>query len=60
MRSNSLTLKYHNGLASYYLLLKTLIDVLETCGLLVDCCDVFSAVWTLILTAPIHFREQVM
>ncbi len=32
-----------------------LTDGLEWCGLLVDYCDVFlSAVWTLILTAPIH------
>ncbi len=31
---------------------KTLIDGLNLCGLLVDC--VLSAVWTLILTAPIH------
>ncbi len=34
------------------------------CGLLVDYCDVLSVVWTLILTAPIHYRgsigEQVM
>ncbi len=34
------------------------------CGLLMDYCDVLSAVWTLILTAPIHYRwsigEQVM
>ncbi len=35
---------------------KTLIDGLEWCGLLVDYCDVLSAVWTLILTAPIYCR----
>ncbi len=36
----------------------------ESCRSLVDYCDVLSAVWTLILTAPIHCRgsigEQVM
>ncbi len=41
-----------------------LADGLEWCGSLVDYCDVLSAVWTLILTAPIHCRgsiaEQVM
>ncbi len=41
-----------------------LTDELEWCGLLVDYCDILSAVWTLILTAPIHCRgstaEQVM
>ncbi len=43
---------------------KTLTDGLEWRGLLVDYCDVLSAVWTLILMAPIHCRgstdEQVM
>ncbi len=42
---------------------KTLIDGLESCGLLVGNCDVFIS-WTVILTAPIHCRgstsEQVM
>ncbi len=39
---------------------KMLIDALEWCGLLVDYCDVFlSAVWTLILTAPIHCRGSI-
>ncbi len=33
-----------------------LIDGLEGCGLFVDNCDVFICYWTLILTAPIHFR----
>ncbi len=33
-----------------------LIDGLEGCGLFVDYCDVFICYWTLILTAPIHFR----
>ncbi len=41
-----------------------LIDGLEWCGLLVYYCDVLSAVWTLILMAPIQYRgsigEQVM
>ncbi len=45
-------------------LFMSLIDGLELCGLLVDYSDVLSAVWTLILTAPIHCRgsigEQVM
>ncbi len=51
------------GFVSYilsFLLYKTLIDGLEWCGLLMF----LSAVWTLILTAPIHCRgsiaEQVM
>ncbi len=39
---------------------KTLNDVLEWCGLLVDYCDVLSAVWTLILTAPIHCRWSIV
>ncbi len=42
---------------------KTLIDGLESCGLLVGNCDVLIS-WTVILTAPIHCRgstsEQVM
>ncbi len=33
---------------------KTLTDGLESCGLLVDYCDVFISCLTLILTAPIH------
>ncbi len=36
-----------------------LTDELEWCGLLVDYCDVLSAVWTLILTAPIHCRASI-
>ncbi len=43
---------------------KILIDGLEWCGLLVIIVMFLSAVWTLILTAPIHCRgstgEQVM
>uniref|UniRef100_A0A673GAS9 Uncharacterized protein n=1 Tax=Sinocyclocheilus rhinocerous TaxID=307959 RepID=A0A673GAS9_9TELE len=39
---------------------KTLIDVLELCGLLVWIIVMFfSAVWTLILTAPIHCRGSI-
>ncbi len=37
----------------------TLIDGLEWCGLLVDYCDILSAVWTLILMAPIHCRGPI-
>ncbi len=47
-------------LLTVFLLHKTLTDIMESCGLLVDYCDVM----TLILTAPIHYRgsigEQVM
>ncbi len=40
---------------------KMLTDGLEWCGLLVGYCDVLSAVWALILTAPIDsIGEQVM
>ncbi len=43
---------------------KMLINGLEWCELLVDYCDVLSAVWTLFLMAPIHCRgfigEKVM
>ncbi len=31
----------------------------EWCGLLVGYCDVFSAVWTLMLMAPIHCRRSI-
>ncbi len=34
-------------------------DGLKSCRLLVDYCDVLSAVWTLILTAPIHCRRSI-
>ncbi len=47
-------------LTNSFSLLKMLTDGLERCGLLVM---LLSAVWTLILTAPIHCRasiEQVM
>ncbi len=37
---------------------KALIDGLESCGLLVDY-YVLSAVWTLILTGPINYRESI-
>ncbi len=50
--------------SSSFSLDKMLINGLEWCGLLVDYCDVFITVWTLILMAPIHCRgsigEQVM
>ncbi len=39
---------------------KTLTDGLELCQLLVNYCDVLSAVWTLILTAPIHCRGSLL
>ncbi len=39
-----------------FCLTRRLIDGLESCGLLVDYCDVLSAVWTLIPTALIHYR----
>ncbi len=52
--ARSLKLEYINDS-----LHKTLIDGLESCGLLVDYCDVLSAVWTLILTAPIHCRGSI-
>jgi len=32
---------------------------MDWCELLVDYCDVLSAVWTLILTAPIHYRASI-
>ncbi len=41
-----------------FLLHKTLIDGLGSCGLLVDYCNVFIS-WTLILTAPIHCRGSI-
>ncbi len=46
-------------LLTSFCLLQTLIDGLEWCGLLVYYCDVLSAVWTLILTAPIHCRASI-
>ncbi len=49
---------------SKFSLHKMLIDGLESCGLPVDYCDFLSAIWTLILMAPIHCRgfigEQVI
>ncbi len=42
-----------------FLLHKTLIDGLESWGLLVDYSDVLSAVWTLVLMALIHCRWSI-
>ncbi len=36
------------------------VDGLESCGLLEDYCDVLSAVWTLIVTAPIRCRGSIV
>ncbi len=36
-----------------------LTDRLELCGLLWDYCDVLSAVWIVILTAPIQRRGSI-
>ncbi len=36
------------------------VDRLESCGLLEDYCDVLSAVWTLIVTAPIRCRGSIV
>ncbi len=48
----------------FYITLNSLIDGLESCGLLEGYCDVLSAVCILILTVPINYRgsivEQVM
>ncbi len=38
---------------------QTLLDWMDSCELLVDYCDVLSAVWTLILTAPIYSRGSI-
>ncbi len=58
-RSNCLNLKCHNdGFISYkhvFLFDKTLIDGLELCGYIFVLLRYFeSAVWTIILTRPIH------
>ncbi len=64
IRSDGLKLKCLNeGFVSYkhsFFLHKMLTDGLDLCGLLVDYCDVLSAVWTLILTAPIHCRASIV
>ncbi len=65
LRSSGLSVKCLNyGLFLTNTQLLSSPDGLEWCGLLVYYCDVLSAVWTLILTAPIHCRasvgEQVM
>ncbi len=55
-KSNDLKLKRLDGFISYKhaAFHKMLIDGLESCVLLVDFVMFLSAVWTLILTAPIH------
>ncbi len=61
--SDSLKLKGLNDFEFFYrnatFHFKLLIDGLESCGLLVDYCDVLSAIWTLILTAPIYCKGSI-
>ncbi len=54
-RSNVLMVKCLNGFVSCcFSVHTTLIVALKSCRSLVDYCGFLSAVWTLILTAPIH------
>ncbi len=50
---------YNDGYCKQIFTSQTLLDWMDSCELLVDYCDVLSAVWTLILTAPIYSRGSI-